>query len=315
MRYHSNAKTNIKQREFIKQSNLSTRQLAKILHVSHVTVAKWKKVDHTKDKSSAPGEVHYAVDKKYWVIIKRVREKAKLPLDDLLYQLKNYIPNLNRSNLYRILLKYRLNKLTKEEKREIKKFKEYKPGYLHIDTFYLPKINGERMYCFLAIDRATRLIFLRIYKDKSQESASEFLKQAIEFYPFKIHTILTDNGREYTLLGQKVFGKSSNKSSLFELVCEMFDIEHRKTKPKHPWTNGMAERAVREVKEHTSKIKRYSSQEEMIKDVLNYQNTHNFNYRMKVLNYKTPYEKVLEWYNKNPEIFTRHPRSLKKFRC
>lgn len=117
------------------------------------------------------------------------------------------------------------------------------------------------------------------------------------------------------MLGQEVFGKKSNKEALFELVCRIFDIEHRKTKPKHPWTNGMAERAVREVKEHTTKIKRYSTQEEMIKDVLNYQNIHNFNYRMKVLSYKTPYEKALEWYNKEPDIFTRHPKSLKKFRC
>lgn len=80
MNYHNNAKTNIKQREFIKKSDLSTRQLANILCVSHVTVAKWKKVEHTKDKSSAPGKVHYTVDKKYWVIIKRVREKQNFLL-------------------------------------------------------------------------------------------------------------------------------------------------------------------------------------------------------------------------------------------
>jgi hypothetical protein len=38
-------------------------------------------------------------------------------------------------------------------------FKEYEPGYLHIDVTYLPKLAGKKQYLFVAIDRATRVLY------------------------------------------------------------------------------------------------------------------------------------------------------------
>jgi len=51
MHYHNNAKTNINQRKFIKESNLSCRILANQFKVSPETISKWKKVDHLEDKN------------------------------------------------------------------------------------------------------------------------------------------------------------------------------------------------------------------------------------------------------------------------
>jgi len=111
MQYHRNAKTNIEQRKAIKASNSATRALAKQFFISHVTAAKWKKVPHVEDKSHRPDTIYYAVPKEYWPLIKKVREEAKLPIDDLLWQLSEYVPSLKRGNLYRILRFYQLNRL------------------------------------------------------------------------------------------------------------------------------------------------------------------------------------------------------------
>ncbi len=106
MHYHRNAKTNINQRQAIKESQDSSRKLGKIYKISHVTVAKWKNSDHTEDKSHWPKLIHYAVPQEFWKIIKKARENTKLLLDNLLFQLVSYIPNLKRGNLYRILLHF-----------------------------------------------------------------------------------------------------------------------------------------------------------------------------------------------------------------
>jgi transposase-like protein len=310
MHYHRNAKTNVNQRAEMQKSTKSSRGLAEQYLVSHVTCNKWKKANHLEDKSHRPNTIHYAVPKEFWELIKRVRVKFKLPLDDLLDVLVNYIPSLKRTNCYRILLHYRLNRLSEEEKRELKKFATYPPGFLHIDCFYLPKINGQRQYVYLAIDRATRVIFLRIYPRKGKKEAADFLVQALAFYPYRIHTVLTDNGREFVMRGQQSFGRKSTHGVLFELICELAGVDHRKTKARHPWTNGMAERMVKTIKDHTIKLEKYDSPESMAIAIYHFQDIHNFQKRLKALNFKTPYQTTMEWFVKEPKLFLKNPNEL-----
>ncbi|MFH1822155.1 MAG: DDE-type integrase/transposase/recombinase [Patescibacteria group bacterium] len=310
MHYHRNAKTNENQRSAMQASKKSSRQLAEQYLVSHVTCAKWKKANNPTDGNHAPLTIHYAVPEEFWTVIKTVRQKFKLPLDDLLNALVKYVPNLNRSNCYRILRFYQLNQLSEKEKKELKKFAKYPPGFLHIDCFYLPKVNGKRLYVYLAIDRATRMIFMRVYEKKGKYEAADFLLQALNFYPYRIHHILTDNGREFTMKKQTSFGRIGTRGVIFEVICELTGIEHRQTKIRHPWTNGLAERAVRTVKEHTTKLERYQSVEAMIIDILHFQDIHNFQRHLKGLNFKTPYQATMEWYVKEPKLFLKNPNEL-----
>ena len=55
----------------------------------------------------------------------------------------------------------------------------------------------------------------------------EFLKELLEIVPYKIHTILTDNGRQFTLF---VRNKKSSLS-IFDKLCEKEGIRHKLTKP------------------------------------------------------------------------------------
>lgn len=310
MYYHRNAKTNVNQREAMQGEIKAARELSEKYEVSHVTCNKWKNSDHTEDKSCAPHTIHYAVPKEFWKIVGQVRKKTKMPLDDLFLALQPYVPNLTRTNCYRILTYLKLNKLTSKQKKESKQFKKYKPGFLHMDVFYLPKINGKRYYCFLAVDRSTRIVFLEIYERKGKEEAADFLFKCLGFFPFRIYTILTDNGREFTMKGGKPYGKTVRREHLFELACQIFGIEHRKTKPAHPWTNGMAERMVGTTKDHTCKLNRYFSGEEAKADIKQFQIAHNFNRRLKQLNFRTPYQVTMEWYVKEPNMFIFNPNEL-----
>ena len=76
-----------------------------------------------------------------------------------------------------------VNTVPVEKKKEAAKFKEYEPGFLHVDVTYLPKLNGTKYYLFVAIDRATRLIFYYVYENKSADNSIDFIKKCKEFFP------------------------------------------------------------------------------------------------------------------------------------
>ena len=49
-----------------------------------------------------------------------------------------------------------------------------------------------------AIDRATRWVYIRIYKDQSKRSSTDFLRRLHQAASMKLSTILTDNGSRFT---------------------------------------------------------------------------------------------------------------------
>jgi transposase-like protein len=65
-----------------------------------------------------------------------------------------------------------------------------------VDIKYLPQMPDEssRGYLFVAIDQATRWVFLRVYADQTQASAVDFLQRLHEAAPMRISHVLTDNG-------------------------------------------------------------------------------------------------------------------------
>ena len=123
--------------------------------------------------------------------------------------------------MYRTLCAAGLNKVPQQEREKAKKFKEYEPGFLHIDVTYCPKLDGKKWYLFVAIDRATRLLFYKLYDAKTAENTEDFVYLCKDFFPFTITHILTDNGLEFTnaLLKSKN-GKSCNKPSKMDEFCK-----------------------------------------------------------------------------------------------
>jgi len=308
-KYHPNARTTVQIRYEIKHSPLGARDAARKFNVHENTIRKWRKrnEENLQDRSHATTIKSYTLTEFEQKLIAEVKKSTLFSIDDLLEILKPFIPNLNKGNLYRTLKQKGLNnnKLIlppeETEKPPIKRFKEYEPGYIHMDIKYLPKINKQRKYLFVAIDRKTRLVFINIYDDKSAQSAENFLEKIIKFYPFVIHKILTDNGKEFT----DRFRRNTNPSRLglaetdykptgkhiFDKKCSKHNIEHRLTKPSANWrTNGMVERMNRRIQDNVLKPIICKSYKELENNINKYINNYNFYIKQKNLDYLSPVE-------------------------
>lgn len=314
--YHSNATTNIHTRLDINKSNLTNLMLANKFGISEPTVSKWKNREIFEDKSSRPHTIHYALNDFEKTLISSIRQSTWLPLDDVLEMVLLTNPSITRSVVYRTFVHEKINKVPEKEKDKAKKFKEYEPGYLHIDVTYLPKIDGVKYYLFVAIDRATRTLYYEVYDAKTSENAEDFMNKCLDFFPFGITHVLTDNGLEFTnkLIKSKK-GHYFQKPSKLDVVCDENNIEHRLTKPATPKTNGMVERANGTIKNNTIKINEYNNKDEMQKDLLKFL-MYYILYRRhgslrKELNVKTPFDAIEKWFEIKPEIFLQKPDEFK----
>lgn len=68
------------------------------------------------------------------------------------------------------------------------------------------------------------------------------------------------------------------------MICEANSIEHRLTKPNHPWTNGQVARMNRTIKDATAKSFHFDSHDELRTRLADFIATYNFVPRLKTLN-------------------------------
>lgn len=308
--YHANATTNVHIRTDIRKSDLRNAELARRYGVSENTVSKWRNRESQEDVCSRPHNIQYAIDELTEALIVSIRKNlwnSREDIADMVQAATGVI--LAISSVYRCLVRNNINRKPKEAREAYLKFKEYAPGYLHIDVTYLPKMDGERKYLFVAIDRATRLMYYLVYGEKTAENAADFLAHCRDFFPFEIQTVLTDNGKEFTnhlFKGKK--GSTTHKEGLFDQACGE-KTEHRLTKPGTPKTNGMVERANLTIKNATIHRRAYSSHGELsssLYDFLMYYNLHRRHGSLvKELKVRTPIEACIKWLELQPELFSK----------
>ncbi len=76
----------------------------------------------------------------------------------------------------------------------------------------------------------------------------------------------------------------------FDMICEANNIEHRLTKPNHPWTNGQVERMNRTIKEATAKRFHYESYQQRRTHLADFVDAYNSARRLRTLSGLTSYE-------------------------
>jgi len=290
VKIHKNAKTTPAIRTEIQQSNLSAYAIAKKYNISWSTAKKWKNSCSIEDKSSRPHVLQTDLTKAQIDLILFERKQYKKTIEDIYFTLSSEIPNLYPMKIYRVLKRYGMSRLPDEfldAERKIKKFRNYGIGYVHIDLLYAPKINKKRSYVYTAIDRVSKVAYIMMGTDKRKDTGAKFLNKVIEYYPYKINYILTDNGFEfsYRALAPR---KKTKKVHPFDKICIQNKIQHRTIKFRHPWTNGMVERFNRTIREKVLDRQMFSSIFEMEGKLIEFVNKYNLEKRLKSLNYKTP---------------------------
>ena len=92
--------------------------------------------------------------------------------------------------------------------------------------------------------------------------SSEFAKRVVRYYSFKIETIQTDNGFEFT--NRLNWNKSKrNQKTMLEVILEKLKIKYRQIKPYTPKENGKVERSHRKDQERFYYKKVFYSLEEL----------------------------------------------------
>lgn len=314
--YHSNAATNVNIRSHIQQSDASNKDLAVRFNTSETTISKWRNRSFQADESSRPDHIAYALTDFEHYLACQIRRSTWLPLDEIFEMMLSDNKVISRSSIYRAFRRENIHQVPQEKKEIAKKFKEYEPGYLHMDVTYLPTLNGQKSYLFVAIDRATRGMYFKQYDQKTAANTEDFMQKCIEFFSFNITHVLTDNGLEFTnALIKSKKGELCKKASKLDEICEQNGIDHRLTKPATPKTNGMVERVNGTIKNATILTNKYANKDEMTTDLTNFLLYYNLYRRhgslRKELNVKTPFDALEKWYTLQPQLFKEKPQEFK----
>jgi transposase InsO family protein len=301
---HGSARTTAALRRAIQNSQESLTRMAQRYDLNAKTIAKWRKRTTVDDAPMGPHHPHSTVlTIEQEAMIVAFRKQTLLPLDDCLYALQASIPHLTRSSLHRCLQRHGISRLPQiGDKPAKKKFAHYPIGYFHVDIAEVSTKEG-RLYLFVAIDRTSKFAYAELHPDQTRDTACQFLLRVIAAVPYHIHTILTDNGIQFT---NRLKDKWAFKH-LFNRICEQHGIEHRLTKINHPWTNGQVERMNRTLKEATVKRYYYETHEQLKEHLSQFLMAYNFARRLKTLQGLTPYEHISKCWQKEPERFKLNP--------
>lgn len=156
----------------------------------------------------------------------------------------------------------------KEEKQAHGEIETHHPGYLGAqDTYYIGTIKGVgRIYQQTYIDTFAKVAQVKLYDRKNALVAADMLNdRALPLYEqsnIPLLRILTDRGTEYC---------GAREHHEYQLYLAIEDIDHTRTKAKHPQTNGICERFHRTMQDEFYAVafrkKIYNSIDELQADV------------------------------------------------
>ena len=313
---HKQATTTPKVRAAIQESDEVGTVLAERFGVTPQTIYKWRKRDSVEDRSHTPHRLQTTLTPAQEMVAVALRKTLLVSLDDLLAVVREFLnPNASRSGLDRCLRRHGVGNLRDLQARAARPkhsgFKAYEPGYLHVDVKYLPQMADEtsRRYLFVAIDRATRWVFIRIFPAKTAANARRFLRDLERACPIRIRTVLTDNGKEFT---DRLFGlrkRAATGAHEFDTLCAALDIEHRLTPPRSPQTNGMVERFNGRIEE-VLQSHHFRSGEELETTLHRYVWLYNQQLPQSALGSKSPLQAMKDWHTLKPKLFKKKPYYL-----
>ncbi len=257
MKLHANARTCPHSRRLavdrVERGGWTLRAAAEAAGVSVRTVSKWLRRYRDEgeqgllDRCSAPGSVPLRTGESRVAVIASLR-RLRMTGAEIAETLA-----MPASTVSGILTRIGLGKLWRLEPLEPpNRYEKKRPGELvHVDVKKLGRIgrpghrvNGDRRtrtrgigweYVHVAIDDATRLVYVEVLDDEKAVTAVGFLRRAVAHFAsfgIRVERLMTDNGSAY-------------RATIHALACKALGIKHLRTRPYRPRTNGKAERFIR----------------------------------------------------------------------
>ena len=255
MDIHQNARLTLRSREAlveIVQRGLNFRRAAQSFHITPKTAAKWVRryqkegVAGLRDRSSRPRHSPRATSSSRVGLVVELRRQHRPA-----YHIAR-ATGLSPATVSRILRRARLSRWRDLFPRPpVVRYEHPFPGdLLHLDIKGMTRFQqvswradgrrrGQHKHpgweaLHIAIDDHSRMAFTQILPDQKTHTTIAFLKDAVEFfarYGIPVRALLTDNGSSY-------------RSHLFRRTCCEMGLQHRRTRPYSPQTNGKAERFI-----------------------------------------------------------------------
>jgi transposase InsO family protein len=128
------------------------------------------------------------------------------------------------------------------DKEPRRKFKTYPIGFFHVDIAEVQTAQG-KLYLFVAIDRTSKFAVAQLVHRANMQAACAFLEALVAAVPYRVEIVLTDNGIQFADLPKNRSGPTAKfRGHPFDRVCREHGIEHRLTKPNHPWTTDVIDK-------------------------------------------------------------------------
>ena len=258
MKLHANARTCPRSRRLavdrVERDGWTLTAAAEAAGVSVRTISKWLRRYRGEgeqgllDRCSAPWSVPSRTDERRVAVIAGLR-RLRMTGAEIAETL-----GMPLSTVSGILTRIGLGKLWRLEPLEpANRYEKQRPGELvHVDVKKLARIGGQAghrvhgdrrsrrrgigwEYVHVAIDDATRLVYVEVLEDEKAVTAVGFLRRAIAHFAafgIQVERLMTDNGAAYI-------------STIHALACKALGIKHIRTRPYRPRTNGKAERFIR----------------------------------------------------------------------
>ena len=199
VRLHANATTTPRTRAYIQKCTAPVAQIARELGVSETTVRRWKPRTTVADGSHVAHRLAVSLTDLEQRLVLELRMALQLPLDDIVEVMRRCVnPKLSRSAVHRCLKRHGVSAHPKPARRQVGTFEAAGVGFIHVDLKHLTRLNGQPSFVFVAIDRATRFVHIESIARRDAATVAACLERFIAAFPHKVHTILTDNGSEFT---------------------------------------------------------------------------------------------------------------------
>jgi transposase InsO family protein len=181
----------------------------------------------------------------------------------------------------------------------VRRYERERPGELiHLDTKKLGRIqgighriHGDRRgrrrgigweFAHVCIDDHSRVSYVEILPDETQESVTDFLRRAVQWFRrrgIRVERVLTDNGSGY-------------RSKHFAAACSELGIRHLFTRAYTPQTNGKAERFIQTMLREWAYARPYHTSNQRLRRLPAWLEEYNFRRPHTALGYRAPISRL-----------------------